>query len=108
MHIVLTVLVTASLIAVSNIAIAEEITQVTTAGGKVTTTIESATGSTQITTSPGQSIITRSTNGSKIEMDSDNSVYVVYPDGARVAAPDGITTLIDGSTITVKDGKRIP
>lgn len=97
-----------SLILFSATAVAEEITQVTTGGGNVTTTVQSSTGTTRITTSGGQSMVTKTKNGTKIEMDSDNSVYTVFADGARVAAPDGVTTLLDGTTITVKDGKRIP
>ncbi len=101
-------LVAASLIAASSTCVADEITQVTTPQGNVTTTVQSATGTTTINSSAGQSMVTRSKDGTKIEMDSDNSVYTVYPDGSRVAAPNGVNTLMDGETITVKDGKRIP
>lgn len=74
-----------------------------------TTTIETpSTSTTQITTMPGRSVMAKSKEGSTIEMDSDNSVYVVYADGARTTASDGIIMLNDGTTITVKDGKRIP
>ena len=88
-------------------------TQVITPQQTVTTTLQSPTDTppaavTKITTSPAPSVITKAKDGSKIEIDSDNSVYTVFPDGARTAAPDGITTLIDGTTITVKEGKRIP
>lgn len=89
-------------------SIADDITQFPNGAGGTTTIIESPTQTTKITTAPGHSIMTKSKDGKQIEMDSDNSVYVVYPDGARVAAPDGITTLMGGTTITVKDGKRIP
>lgn len=88
-------------------AMGDEITQVTTPIQNVTT-IQTPTGTTKITTSSGRSMVTQSKDGTKIELDSDNSVYVVYPDGARVAAPNGLNTLISGETITVKDGKRIP
>ncbi len=97
-----------SLFLISAVAIAEEITQVTTGRGNVTTTVQSSNGTTQITTTGGQSVVTKTKNGARIEMDSDNSVYTVFADGARVTAPDGVTTLIDGTTVTVKDGKRIP
>jgi hypothetical protein len=98
-----------SIVALGSVASAQETTQVTTFGnGDTTTTIASPSGTTQISTSPGQSMVTRSKDGTKIELDSDNSVYTVYPDGSRVAAPNGVNTLMDGETITVKDGKRMP
>lgn len=91
-----------------SLALADEITQTTNPSGGVTTTVQSPTGTTVINSNPGQSVVTRARDGGRIEMDSDGSVYSVYPDGARVAAPNGVNTLLDGQTITVKDGKRIP
>jgi len=105
---VLGVSAAASIMVFSAAAIADDVTQVPNGLGGTTTTIDSPKGITTITTAPGRSIMTKSKNGTKIEMDSDNSVYDVFPDGARVAAPDGVLTLIDGTTLTVKDGKRIP
>lgn len=81
---------------------------VTTTQSAGTTTIETPTTITKITTTPGHSVMTKSKSGETVEMDSDNSVYIVYKDGARTHAPDGIMTLADGTTVTVKDGKRIP
>lgn len=101
-------LVTLSCLAVSVSAIADNITQISNGVGNTTTTIQSPTGTTTITNTPGKSIISKLKDGSKIEIDSDNSVYTVFPDGARVAATNGVHTLLDGSTITVKDGKIIP
>jgi hypothetical protein len=79
-------------------------------GATVTTTVQSPNGTvtTSVATPVSPSVKTKLADGSTVEMDSDGSVYKVYPDGARVAAPDGVNTLYDGSTVTVKDGKRIP
>ena len=101
-------LATLGCFAVSAIAIADNITQITNGTGDTTTTVQSPSGTTTITNTPGKSIISKSKDGSKIEIDSDNSVYTVFPDGARVAATNGVHTLADGTTITVKDGKIIP
>ncbi|HEU5048513.1 MAG TPA: hypothetical protein VFT64_11800 [Rickettsiales bacterium] len=98
----------AGYMAMSAIAAADNVTQVTNGPGDTTTMIQTPTGTTTITTTPGKSIVTKTKDGNKIEIDSDNSVYTVFPDGARVAATNGMHTLSDGSVITVKDGKRIP
>jgi hypothetical protein len=63
---------------------------------------------TQILTSTPLSKKTKLIDGTPLELDSDGMVYVVYPDGARAYAPDGVQTLIDGTTITVNDGRRVP
>ncbi len=73
-----------------------------------TTGLGYAPVATPIISGPPASQITRFADGTKVEIDSDNSVYRVYPDGARVAADDGIHKMMDGSTITLKDGKRVP
>lgn len=72
-----------------------------------TTTVQAGSTVTKITTTPGQSILTRDVNGNQVQIDPDNEVYVVYSDGARAHLNDGITKLADGTTITVQDGKRI-
>lgn len=96
------------LIAMCASASAEEITQVIKGPYDVQTTVASPAGTTVVNTNAGHSIMVNAKDGSKIELDSDNAVYKVFPDGARASAPDGILTLSDGTSITVKDGKRIP
>ena len=46
-------------------------------------------------------------NGDKVEVDPDNSVWVFNQYGAKSAAPDGALTMKDGTTVNVKDGKKV-
>jgi len=46
-------------------------------------------------------------DGTKIETGLDGSVTVVNVDGTRTPAPDGILTLKDGTTISVKNGNKV-
>ncbi|MEI6731018.1 MAG: hypothetical protein WCL30_07160 [Pseudomonadota bacterium] len=46
-------------------------------------------------------------DGSKIEIATDSTVSVIEKDGSKTAAPDGVHTLKDGVTFTVKNGKRV-
>jgi hypothetical protein len=101
-------LAVAGVILLNTAATAQEVTQAVSSVGYASATIKSPAGSTKITSIEAPSVLTRLDDGTKIEMDSDNSVYMVYPDGARVAALDGVHTLANGQTIAVKDGKRIP
>ena len=57
-------------------------------GHEAATIMESPSKTTEITTTLGHSVMTRSKDGTQIEVDSDNSVYILYPHGARVAVPD--------------------
>jgi hypothetical protein len=50
----------------------------------------------------------RAADGSMMEIDSDNTVYKVFADGSKVSAEDGIHTMADGNSITVRNGQRIP
>ena len=89
-------------------ALADTISQTTNSSGVVSTIVQSPEGTTVIETKPGKSITTKAADGTRYEMDSDNSVYQVFPDGARTAVSDGQHMLLSGEMITVKDGKRIP
>jgi|GEM_PF-6578262 len=46
-------------------------------------------------------------DGTKIEITNDGSVNIVAKDGSKTTAPDGLLTLKDGVTLTVKGGKRV-
>jgi hypothetical protein len=46
-------------------------------------------------------------DGSKVEFDSDNSVWVLAVDGSKSTAPDGVLTLKDGVPFVVRNGKRV-
>ncbi len=46
-------------------------------------------------------------DGTKIEFAPDGAVWVINTDGSRVPAPDGILTLKDGVTFTVKNSARV-
>lgn len=46
-------------------------------------------------------------DGTKIEINSEGEVTAVNEDGSRNPAPDGVLTLKDGVTITIKGGKKI-
>ncbi len=88
-------------------------TVTTPPGSSVTTIVQTpdATMTTKVTSTGGnlpQSQIYKERDGKKLEVDSDQSAYIVFDDGARVTAPDGIHTLLGGATVTVKNGKRIP
>ena len=80
--------------------------------GVSTTTVQTpangVTTTTTVKTPTGKSMLYNLKDGTKLEVDYDGSVFIVYPDGARVTAPDGIQTLPDTSTVNVKDGKRVP
>jgi hypothetical protein len=90
-------------------ASAQEVTQSVSSVGYASTTFKTPSDtSTQIVSVQAPSIMTRFKDGTKVEMDSDKSVYVVFADGARVNAPDGMHTLADGRNITIKNGKIIP
>ncbi len=83
---------------------------VVTPGATVTTTVSTPTDdvTTRVTTNAGQSVVTQFKDGTPVELDSDGTVHVVYPDGARVSAPDGVHMLKDGTSVTVENGRRIP
>src|SRR5579871_4416522 len=46
-------------------------------------------------------------DGTKVEIGADNSVNLVNADGTKTPAPDGTHTLKDGTTLMVKDGKKV-
>lgn len=46
-------------------------------------------------------------DGTKIEIDADNTVWVLGADKSKTPAPDGTLTLRDGTPFVVKDGKRV-
>ena len=99
----------------SNIVVApgSTITKTVDPGAGVATTIVQTPGvgvttTTKVTTPTGKSALYNLKDGTKLEVDYDNSVFIVYPDGARVTAPDGVHTLPDTSVVTVKDGKKVP
>ena len=46
-------------------------------------------------------------DGTKIEISGDNEVTAINADGTKNPAPDGVLTLKDGVTITVKGGKKV-
>jgi hypothetical protein len=90
--------------------IAPGATVTTPPGSNVTTIVQSpsTTTITKVTSTAPQSAMLKLKDGNQLERDSDGSVYIVYADGARITAPDGIHTLLGGSTVTVKGGKQIP
>lgn len=45
-------------------------------------------------------------DGTKIEVTGD-AVMVIGKDGAKTAAPDGVHTLKDDTTVETKDGKKV-
>jgi ferric-dicitrate binding protein FerR (iron transport regulator) len=45
-------------------------------------------------------------NGTQIEIDADSSVHAVKTDGSKAEVADGTYTLSDGSSLTVKNGKK--
>lgn len=88
---------------------AQEVTQSVSSVGYASTTFKTPSDTaTRIVSVQAPSVMTRFKDGTKIEMDSDKSVYEVFADGARVSAPDGIHTLADGRNIAIKNGKIIP
>ena len=46
-------------------------------------------------------------DGTKIEIGSDAEVSTINSDGSKTPAPDGVLTLKDGVTITIKGGKKV-
>jgi hypothetical protein len=53
-----------------------------------------------------QTVTTETQDGNKVEIAPDGTVSV-YKDEAKQTPPDGTLTLKDGSTINVKDGKKV-
>ena len=80
------------------------------AKGTVTTTVQSPESgvTTQVVTPMTKSSLFNLKDGRKLEVDYDGATYIVYADGARITAPDGIHLLQDNTAVTVKDGKRVP
>ncbi len=87
-------------------------TVTTQPGATVTTIVQTPdeTTTTKVTSTGGQpqSQIYKQRDGKRLEVDSDQSAYIVYDDGARTTALDGIHQLLGGANITIKNGKRIP
>ena len=52
-------------------------------------------------------IVADLSDGSKVEIDADSSVWVLQPDASRTVAPDGTMTLSDGTPFVVKEGKLV-
>jgi hypothetical protein len=59
------------------------------------------------TATPPQPIFAKLKDGSQIKIDVDGSVYVQNNDGSQEPTPDGLLTLRDGVTLTVRGGKRV-
>jgi glucose/arabinose dehydrogenase len=61
----------------------------------------------QVITPQPSAIITLK-DGTKLEVESDNTVWVLGADGSKVTAPDGMMLMRNGLTLVVKNGKQVP
>ena len=58
-------------------------------------------------TEPPKPIHAELNDGTQVEFGLDGSVSILNKDGSKDPAPDGILTLKDGVTFTVKGGQRV-
>jgi len=99
----LSLLAVAGVVAISSSAFAEDKVATPTAPHTSTATAKASEASKEA----AKPVAAELQDGSKIEIASDSTVSVIEKDGSKTAAPDGVHTLKDGVTFTVKNGKRV-